>query len=430
LAAVVQPDSAAIAKAKEANVSGPLQGLRVLDLSRVLAGPWATQILADLGAEVIKVERPGTGDDTRGWGPPFVAGADGTTGDAAYFLAANRGKRSLAIDIADPRGAAIVRAIAAAVDVVVENFKVGALARYGLDYAALAAVRPDLVYCSITGFGQDGPNADRPGYDFVIQAMSGLMSITGAAEGQPTKVGVAICDITTGLYATIAILAALRHRDATGEGQHIDMALFDTTLGWMANQAMNYLVSGKAPCAMGNAHPNIVPYQDFATATRRIAVAVGNNGQFRAFAAALGRPEWADDTRFATSAARVANRAALVAAIETVLTTAPARHWLAALDAAGVPAGPVNTLEQAFAEPQTAARGLVIEQRHPLAGSIRTMAQPMRFSRTPVDHGAPPPLLGADSRVVLRAAGVGDAEIEALVAAGVVGVPDDRSTTG
>ncbi|BBE32776.1 CaiB/BaiF CoA transferase family protein [Sphingosinicella microcystinivorans] len=399
---------------------GPLSGLKVLDLSRVLAGPWATQILADLGAEVVKVERPGAGDDTRSWGPPFIKGADGTQGDAAYYLAANRNKKSLAIDIADPRGAALVRRLAESADVVVENFKAGGLARYGLDYAGLAAVKPDIVYCSITGFGQDGPNAERPGYDFVIQAMAGLMSLTGAAGGQPTKAGVAIADITTGLYATIAILAAIRHRDTTGEGQHIDMALFDTTLGWMANQAMNYLVSGKVPRPMGNAHPNIVPYQDFPTATRRIAVAVGNNGQFRAFAKALGRPEWGTDERYASSSARVANRDALVGEIEAELLREPAEHWLAAFDAVGVPAGPVNDLAQAFAEEQTKARGLVIEQPHPLAGTVRTMAQPMRFSKTPPDYANAPPQLGADSTDVLRAAGVSDAEIEVLIGAGVV----------
>ena len=401
-------------------MSGPLKGLKVLDLSRVLAGPWATQILADLGADVIKVERPGAGDDTRGWGPPFLSGPNGEAGDAAYFLAANRGKASVAIDIADPRGADVVRRLAASADIFVENFKVGALARYGLDYSGIAAVKPDIVYCSITGFGQDGPNADKPGYDFVIQAMSGLMSITGDANGQPTKVGVAICDITTGLYSAIAILAAIRHRDATGEGQHIDMALFDTALGWMANQAMNYLVSGTVPRAMGNAHPNIVPYQDFATATRRIAVAVGTDGQFRAFARALGREDWADHPHFATSPARVANRAALIAGIEAVLVGEPARHWLAVFDAAGIPAGPVNDLAEAFAEPQAEARGLVVEQPHPLAGTVRTMAQPMRFSQTPPDYRSAPPELGVDTSRVLRAAGLDAETIAELAAAGVV----------
>lgn len=400
---------------------GPLAGLTVLDLSRVLAGPWATQILADLGAGVVKVERPGNGDDTRSWGPPFLGDGAGGHGDAAYFLAANRGKRSLAIDIADPRGAAIVRQLASASDIVVENFKHGALARYGLDYASLSTLNPRLVYCSITGFGQDGPNADRPGYDFIIQAMAGLMSITGKPGDEPTKVGVAISDITTGLYAAIAMLAALRHRDTTGEGQHIDMALFDTTLGWMANQAMNFLVSGTVPRPMGNAHPNIVPYQDFATATRRIAVAVGNDGQFRAFSRALGRAAWADDTRYAKASARVANRAALVNEIADILVQMPAGHWLDLLDAAGVPAGPVNDLGQAFAEPQTAARGLVVEQAHPVAGTIRTMAQPMRFSRTPPSYDLPPPCLGADSEAVLRESGIAHDVIDDLVAAGVVG---------
>lgn len=401
-------------------MAGPLAGLKVLDLSRVLAGPWATQILADLGADVVKVERPDTGDDTRSWGPPFLAGTDGSSGDAAYFLAANRGKTSLAVDIADPRGAELVRRLAAGADVVVENFKVGALARYGLDYASLAGARPDLVYCSITGFGQTGPNAHKPGYDFVIQAMAGLMSITGDATGGPTKVGVAISDITTGLYAAIAILAALRHRDATGVGQHIDMALFDTTLGWMANQAMNLLVSGRTPGRMGNAHPNIVPYQDFPTATRRIAVAVGNDGQFRQFATVLGRAEWARDPRYATGPQRLANREALIAEIAAILERRPARDWLAAFDAAGVPAGPVNDLAQAFAEDQTAARELVVDLPHAVAGTVRTMAQPMRFSATPCTYVRSPPRLGEGGRQALQAAGLAAAEIEALEQAGVV----------
>ena len=400
-------------------MAGPLAGLRVLDLSRVLAGPWAGQILADLGADVVKVERPGAGDDTRGWGPPFLDDGQGGAGDAAYFLAANRNKRSLALDIADPRGQQVVRRLAAQSDVVLENFKRGDLARYGLDYASLAAERPGLVYCSITGFGQDGPHADRPGYDFVIQGMAGLMSITGAAGGEPTKAGVAIADLTTGMYATIAILAALRHRDATGEGQHIDMALFDVQLGWMANQAMNFLVGGKVPGRLGNAHPNIVPYQDFPTATRRITVAVGNDRQFASFAAVLGAPQWADDERFASNRARVANRATLVDAIEAVLATRPAEQWLPALDAAGIPAGPVNDLAQAFADPQAASRGLVVELPHPTAGSVRTVAQPMKFSRTAPEYRSAPPLLGQHSRAVLRDAGLDDESIAALEAAGV-----------
>lgn len=401
-------------------MAGPLKGLKVLDLSRVLAGPWAGQILADLGADVVKVERPGAGDDTRSWGPPFLKDKDGRPGDAAYYLAANRNKRALALNIADPRGQAVVRRLAMQSDVVLENFKRCDLARYGLDYASLSADKPDLVYCSITGFGQDGPNADRPGYDFVIQAMAGLMGITGPAGGEPTKAGVAIADLTTGMYSVIAILAALRHRDATGEGQHIDMALFDVQLGWMANQAMNYFVGGKAPGRMGNAHPNLVPYQDFPTATRRIAVAVGNDRQFASFARALGEPGWAEDERFATNRARVMNRAVLVAAIEAVLVTQPAEHWLAALDAAGVPAGPVNDLAQAFAEPQVEARGLVVEMDHPVAGKVRTVAQPMKFSRTQPDYASAPPLLGQHSRAILSEAGFSADEIAALEAEGVV----------
>jgi crotonobetainyl-CoA:carnitine CoA-transferase CaiB-like acyl-CoA transferase len=420
LAGCAESDSALIVKSKETNVARALSGLKILDLSRVLAGPWATQIFADLGAEVIKIERPGAGDDTRGWGPPFLGGTDGTRGDAAYFLSANRGKKSVAIDIADPRGADIVRRLARDADVVVENFKRGALARYGLDYESLSAERPSLVYCSITGFGQDGPNADKPGYDFVVQAMTGLMSITGADGGHPTKVGVAIADITTGLYASIAILAALRHRDRTGEGQYIDMALFDTTLGWMANQAMNLMVAGKTPRPMGNAHPNIVPYQDFATATRRIAVAVGNDGQFKAFARALGKSQWPGDERFATNAARVANREVLVAEIEAALAARPAHEWIERLDAAGVPAGPVNDLAEAFAEPQTEARDLVVKQQDAEFGEIRTIAQPMRLSKTPPAYDRPPPRLGDSTREVLEAAGVAASDIDALEAAGVL----------
>jgi len=401
-------------------MAGPLTGLKVLDLSRVLAGPWASQILADLGADVVKVERPGVGDDTRGWGPPFLADADGAAGDAAYFLAANRNKRSLALDLAKPEGQAVARRLAARSDVVLENFKRGDLARYGLDYASLSAAKPDLVYCSITGFGQDGPHAERPGYDFMIQGMAGFMSLTGEAGGEPLRAGVAVADLTTGMYSAVAILAALRHRDATGRGQHIDMALFDVTFGWLANQAQNYLVGGKTPGRTGNTHPNLVPYQVFATATKPIIVAVGNDKQFASFVAALGRAEWAEDARFQLNRDRVGNRGLLVELIQAVLATRPAEHWLEAIEAAGVPVGPVNSLDQAFADPQVAARGLLVEVDHPIAGPIRTLAQPMRFSATPPDYRSAPPLLGQHSHEVLADAGFSAEEIAGLEAAGVV----------
>jgi crotonobetainyl-CoA:carnitine CoA-transferase CaiB-like acyl-CoA transferase len=406
---------------KGAFVAGPLAGLKVLDLSRVLAGPWAAQILADLGADVMKVERPGAGDDTRGWGPPFLTDADGTPGDAAYYLAANRNKRSLALDLADPRGQAVARRLATASDVVLENFKRGDLKRYGLDYASLSVEKPELVYCSITGFGQDGPHADRPGYDFIIQGMAGFMSLTGEAGGEPLRAGLAVADLTTGMYSAIAILAALRHRDATGEGQHIDMALFDTQFGWLANQAQNYLVGGRAPGRTGNTHPNLVPYQVFATATKPMIVAVGNDGQFRRFAGVLGHAEWADDPRFARNRDRVANRNVLVAAIEAVLATRDADAWVPVIEAAGIPVGPVNSLDQAFADPQVAARGLVVELPHPVAGTVATVAQPIRFSKTPAEYRSAPPLVGEHSRALLAEAGFGADEIAALIAAGVVG---------
>ena len=401
-------------------MAGPLHGLKILDLSRVLAGPWASQMLADLGADVTKVERPGAGDDTRGWGPPFLKDADGTAVEAAYFLAANRGKRSLALDLARPEGQEVIRRLALQSDVVIENFKQGDLARYGLDYAALAAANPRLVYCSITGFGQDGPHKHRPGYDFMIQGMAGFMSVTGEAGGEPLRAGVAVADLTTGMYSVVAILAALRHRDATGEGQHVDMALFDVSLGWLANQAQNYLVSGDVPGRVGNTHPNLVPYQLFQTATKPIIVAVGNDRQFASLVARLGHAEWADDPRFRLNRDRIEHRAALVALISDVLAGQPAEHWLAAIEAAGVPVGPVNDLAQAFADPQVAARGLLVELEHPLAGPIRTVAQPMKFSATPPDYKLPPPLLGEHSRSVLADAGFAPDEIAALEAAGVL----------
>lgn len=401
-------------------MAGPLNGLKVLDLSRVLAGPWASQILADLGADVVKVERPGAGDDTRGWGPPFVTDAKGQTGDAAYFLAANRNKRSLALDLSRPEGQAVVRRLAMQADVVVENFKRGDLKRYGLDYASLSAAKPDLVYCSITGFGQEGPHADRPGYDFMIQGMAGFMSLTGEAGGEPLRAGVAVADLTTGMYSAVAILAALRHRDATGEGQHVDMALFDVTFGWLANQAQNYLVSGKPPGRVGNTHPNLVPYQVFPTATKPIIVAVGNDKQFASLAVVLGHAEWAEDARFKLNRDRIGNRALLVGLIGDILGTQPAEHWLAAIEAAGVPVGPVNDLAQTFADPQVAARGLLVEVDHPVAGPIRTLAQPMKFSASPPEYKLAPPLLGQHSRDVLADAGFSAEEIAALETAGVL----------
>ena len=404
------------------NVAGALAGIRVLDLSRVLAGPWAGQILADLGADVIKVERPGAGDDTRGWGPPFLKDKDGNpTRESAYYLCANRGKRSLALDITRPEGQEIVRRLAARSDVVLENFKTGGLAKYGLDYESLRTINPRLIYCSITGFGQTGPNAGRPGYDFLIQGMAGLMSVTGTPESGPTKVGVAVTDLTTGLYSVIAILAALQARHRTGEGQHIDMALFDVQLGWMANQATNYLVGGIVPGLMGNAHPNIVPYQDFPTQDGRIIVAVGNDEQFRRFAAILGRREWGQDERFADNRARVANRAELVALIEAELRRAPSAHWLAALDKAGIPCGAVQSVAQAFESEQARARGLTVALKHPLAGTVKTVANPIKLSGTPIEYGSAPPMVGQHSRAVLTELGLGEDDIRALAEAGVVG---------
>jgi crotonobetainyl-CoA:carnitine CoA-transferase CaiB-like acyl-CoA transferase len=376
--------------------TGPLRGVRVLDLSRVLAGPWATQTLADLGAEVIKVERPGAGDDTRAWGPPFTS-----SGDAAYFTCANRGKRSVAIDMAVPEGAALIRDLAARSDVVVENFKVGGLKKYGLDWPSLQAVNPRLVYCSITGFGQTGPDAHRPGYDYMIQAMGGLMSITGQPDGapgaEPMKVGVAVVDLFTGTYAATAILAALLHARATGEGQQIDLALFEVQAAMLANQAANFFVSGKAPGRLGNAHPNLAPYQPFPTADGAIVVAVGNDGQFRSLCAAIGAPDLGADPRFASNAARLSHRSELTDLVSNCTRARTSHDWMAAFEAAGVPCGPINTVDQVFAEPQARARGLVVEQ-----DGVKTVASPIRLSATPVRYDRAPPALGADTQAVLE----------------------------
>ena len=383
-----------------------LSGVRVLDLSRVLAGPWATQMLADLGAEVIKIERPGIGDDTRQWGPPFTTGTDGTRGDAAYFLCANRGKKSVELDIAAPEGAEAIRNLAAISDVLVENFKVGGLKKYGLDYASLAKVNPRLVYCSITGFGQTGPRAEQAGYDYMIQAMGGLMSITGQQDGapgaEPMKVGVAVVDLATGLYASNAILAALLHARATGQGQHIDIALFDVQAAMLANQATNWFVSGVSPTRMGNAHPNLVPYQPFPCCDGSVVIAVGNDNQYRTLCGALGAEGLAADDRYLTNAARIENRVELVSAIAALTSGWTMRDLIAALEAAGVPCGPINTVEQVFAEPQALHRELEIRQaRADLSSPARTVANPMRLSVTPVRYAVPPPRLGQDTEEVL-----------------------------
>jgi len=391
-----------------------LAGVRVLDLSRVLAGPWATQLLADLGAEVIKIERPGVGDDTRAWGPPFTTRTDGSRGDAAYFMCANRGKKSVALDMASTEGADTIRRLAATCDVVVENFKVGGLAKYGLDYASLSKDRPGdrpaLVYCSITGFGQTGPRAHQAGYDYMIQAMGGLMSVTGQPDGtpgaEPMKVGVAVVDLATGLYASNAILAALLHARATGQGQHIDIALFDVQAAMLANQATNYFVSGVAPTRMGNAHPNLVPYQPFPCMDGMVVIAVGNDGQFRTLCAMLGAEALAAEMRYATNAGRIAHRAELVAAISAMTGSMTMAGLMAMLEPAGVPCGPVNTLDQVFDEPQAKHRELEVEQpRVDLSAPVRTVASPIRMSMTPVVYDLPPPALGQDTDEVLGGLG-------------------------
>jgi len=402
-----------------------LTGVRVLDLSRVLAGPWCTQTLADLGADVIKIERPGSGDDTRAWGPPYLKDADGQdTSEAAYFLGANRNKRSLAVDLSRPEGQAIVRKLAGQVDVLVENFKVGDLARYGLDAQSLLADHPGLVICSITGFGQTGPYAERAGYDYAVQGMGGLMSVTGERDdlpgGGPQKVGVAVADLFTGMYATVAILAALRHRDATGQGQVIDMALFDTQLAMLANLGSNYLCSGKAPGRMGNAHQNIVPYQTFEASDGYLILAVGNDRQFAKFCEIAGRPEWAADVRFATNAERVRHRTVLVPLLEAAVRQRPRADWLAALEAAKVPCGSINSIAEALDDPQAQARGSVVGMPHPLTPDLRLIASPIKLSATPVSYRHAPPLLGQHSDALLREAGCDEEDIRHWRATGVI----------
>jgi crotonobetainyl-CoA:carnitine CoA-transferase CaiB-like acyl-CoA transferase len=388
-----------------------LSGIRILDLSRVLAGPWCTQTLADLGADVIKIERPGSGDDTRTWGPPFLKDAQGADTEAAYYLGTNRNKRSVTCDIAQPAGQALVRALAAHCDVFVENFKVGDMARYGLDYASLKAINPRLVYCSVTGFGQNGPYADRAGYDYAIQGMGGLMSVTGERDdlgGGPQKVGVAVADLMTGMYATVAILAALRHAEKTGEGQQVDMALLDTQVAMLANLGANYLVSGKAPGRAGNAHQNIVPYQVFEVAPAadgskdHLILAVGNDSQYAKFCAVANIPELAANPLFATNRNRVQNRGQLVPMLEAVMKTRGKADWLAALEAAKVPCGAINSLAEVFADPQIEARGMVTEWKHPVKDDLKLVSSPIRLSATPVRTDLPPPLLGQHTDEVLR----------------------------
>jgi len=403
-----------------------LEHLRVLDLTRVLAGPWCTQLLADLGADVVKIERPGSGDDTRAWGPPYLKDAAGRdTTEAAYYLSANRGKRSVTVDISKAEGQQLVRKLAAAADIVVENYKVGQLARYGLDYARLAAENPRLIYCSITGFGQDGPYKDRAGYDFIIQAMGGFMSITGERDdlpgGGPQKAGVAVSDLMTGMYTTVAVLAAVAQRERTGTGQYIDMALFDTMIAMLANMNMNYLTTGRAPGRAGNAHQNIVPYQVFAAADGHVVIAVGNDGQYAKFCEIAGRPDLATDPRFATNAERVRNRAVLVPLLEAIVRERPAAFWAEKLEAAGVPCGPINSIAQALADPQAVARGIRIDLPHPTAGTVPLVGMPIRMSASSPSYERPPPLLGEHTDEVLReVAGLHAEEIAALRLRGVL----------
>lgn len=387
-------------------VNTALGHVRVLDLTRVLAGPWCAQNLADLGAEVIKVERPGSGDDTRSWGPPYLRDQDGqNTSEAAYYLTANRGKKAIAIDIATAAGQGLIRQLAAQSDVVLENYKVGQLKKYGLDYESLRAVKPDLIYCSVTGFGQDGPYAHRAGYDFIIQGMGGFMSLTGERDdlpgGGPQKGGVAIADLMTGMYASIAVLAALNHKQRTGEGQYIDLALLDVQVAMLANMNMNYLCSGQSPKRWGNAHANIVPYQTFATADGHIIVAAGNDGQYQKFVQIGGRPELADDERFSSNPARVKNRDLLVPILAEMVRQKTKQQWIELLEAAGVPCGPINQLHEVFEDPQVQARQMKISLPHPTAGQVDLVASPIRMSATPVQYASAPPLLGQHTEQIL-----------------------------
>ncbi|SDE29457.1 Crotonobetainyl-CoA:carnitine CoA-transferase CaiB [Rhodospira trueperi] len=402
--------------------AGPLAGVRVLDLSRVLAGPFCTQLLGDLGADIVKVERPGSGDDTRAWGPPFLTDRDGrSTRESAYYVSINRNKRSLALDIAKPEGQAIVRRLARRSDILVENFKVGGLAKYGLAYEDLKGECPRLIYCSITGFGQSGPYAARAGYDYLAQGMGGMMSLTGPPDGDPVKVGNANADQLTGMYAAVAILAALHRRAETGRGQHIDANLLDSQIAWLTYQAQNWLVSGEAPKRHGNAHPNIVPYDTFPAADGHLILAVGNDRQFRRFCEVAGRPEMADDPRFVTNADRIAHREALTAILRPLIATRSRDDWLAELEAVGVPSGPVNSIPDVFADPHVQSRGMTVDMARPDSDDPLTLiANPLRFSETPATYRRPPPSVGGDTASVLDELGVSREEQAALRAAGAI----------
>jgi len=418
-------EESAVETRSAAGGPGALAGVRVLDLSRILAGPTCTQILGDLGADVIKVERPGEGDDTRKWGPPFVRDAHGhDTGESAYYLSTNRNKRSIAIDLSAPHGQQLVRRLADQSDVLIENHKVGALARFGLGYAQLRETHPRLVYCSITGFGQDGPYAQRTGYDFLAQGMGGIMSVTGEPDGEPMKVGVGITDVMTGMYAAVSILAALRHRDATGSGQHIDLALLDTQVAWLINAGQYYLTSGEVPPRLGNGHPNIVPYEVFPASDGYFILTVGNDAQFRRLCEYAEVGELASDPRFATNASRVRNREVLIPMLKRLTSRRSVAEWVEAMERLQVPCGPVNRIDQVFADPQVSHRGMRVKVAYPgsAAGSVNLIGSPIRLSETPVRYRRAPPRLGEHADEILREVlGMGDPEIDSLRAGRVLG---------
>jgi len=403
----------------------PLSNIRVLDLSRILAGPWATQNLADLGAEVIKIEKPGVGDDTRQMGPPFLRDAtSGELGDAAYFMCCNRGKKSVAIDFSQPQGQAVLRQLVQQADVLVENYKVGALSKYGLDYSSLKSVNPELIYCSITGFGQTGPYKDRAGYDYLIQGMGGLMSVTGERDdfpgGGPQRVGVAVSDLMAGMYATVAILAALHHRTAGHGGQHIDISLLDCQVGSLVNQGLNYLVTGEAPRRMGSGHPNIAPYAVYPASDGHLILAVGNDTQFRRLCSAIGQPDVGTDDRFATIRARVSNRSALDAWLTPITRSRSVAEWVELLEAAQVPGGPINDIARVFEDPHVIARGMRMDLPHPRYGSVPSVRNPIRYSETPLEFNVPPPMLGEHTNEILQSLNLGAKEIDQLRRDGVL----------